>query len=204
MERIDTNTDELKRLKTLFPSILLVSSSPNRRALLAEGGIAVSVFIPESDESVDNLKSGDAVERNAVRKLEKYLSSPSFDPSVFAISSDTLVEIKDKLLGKPRDESDAYTTLSSLSGRKQCVYTGCAFYNPKTGRTVSFYDRADVVFRKLGEDEIRDYIKSGEWRGAAGGYRLQKTGYKLIESIDGDIATVVGLPVKRIVSLLSE
>lgn len=204
MERIDGNTEEMRKLKELFPEIMLVSSSPNRRALLTDGGIAVRVFVPGSDESTDDLTAGEAVERNAVRKLNSYLSSSAFSPGTPSLSSDTLVEIDSRLLGKPVDYTDAYKTLSLLSGRKQSVYTGCALYNPETGRTISFYDRADVTFRKLSEDEIKDYLSRGEWKGAAGGYRLQKTGYELVESIDGDPATVVGLPIRRIVSLLAE
>lgn len=203
MERFSGKTEDGRKLKALFPKIVLCSSSPNRLSLLREMGLDVDVFVPISDESVDDLPPGDAVKRNAERKLDFYLSSSSFSHTLPAVSSDTLVEIDGVLLGKPKDYDDAYSTLTLLSGRKQSVYTGCALYIPGKGK-ISFYDRADVIFKKLKEDDIRDYLKTDEWRGAAGGYRLQKTGYKLVESIDGDEATVVGLPVRRIVSLLSQ
>lgn len=197
MESFSGKTEDGRKLKALFPEIVLCSSSPNRLSLLREMGLDVDVFVPFSDESVDDLPPGDAVKRNAERKLDSYLSSSSFSHTLPAVSSDTLVEIDGILLGKPKDYDDAYSTLSLLSGRRQSVYTGCALYIPGKGK-ISFYDRADVIFKKLKEDDIRDYLKTDEWRGAAGGYRLQKTGYKLVENIDGDEATVVGLPVRRI------
>ena len=65
-------------------------------------------------------------------------------------------------------------------------------------------DTADVVFRTLTDDEIGAYISTGEWQGAAGGYRLQKTGYRLVDRIDGDWTTVVGLPLKKILDFISK
>ncbi|MCI7606251.1 MAG: Maf family protein, partial [Spirochaetales bacterium] len=80
------------------------------------------------------------------------------------------------------------------------VLTGCALYLPEIGMKV-FCDQADVIFKKLSDEEIESYLDLEEWKGAAGGYRLQKNGWKLVEKIEGDWTTVVGLPLERLIEL---
>lgn len=200
MERIIEPTPLQKEFSYLFPSLVLASSSPNRKKLLEEGGSRVSVFVPETDEINRGLDYISLMERNAKAKMEAYLSSPSFSPILPAISADTLVHIDNKLLGKPRDINDARKTLRLLSGRRQSVLTGCALYEKEYGVTL-FCDEAEVVFKTLSDEEIESYIALGEWQGAAGGYRLQKNGWRLVEYIHGDWTTVVGLPIKRLIEI---
>ena len=200
MERIIEPTPLQKEFSYLFPSLVLASSSPNRKKLLEEGGSRVSVFVPETDEINRGLDYIFLMERNAKAKMEAYLSSPSFSPILPAISADTLVHIDNKLLGKPRDINDARKTLRLLSERRQSVLTGCALYEKEYGVTL-FCDEAEVVFKTLSDEEIESYIALGEWQGAAGGYRLQKNGWRLVEYIHGDWTTVVGLPIKRLIEI---
>ena len=200
MERIIEPTPLQKEFSYLFPSLVLASSSPIRKKLLEEGGSRVSVFVPETDEINKGLDYISLMERNAKAKMEAYLSSPSFSPILPAISADTLVHIDNKLLGKPRDINDARKTLRLLSGRRQSVLTGCALYEKEYGVTL-FCDEAEVVFKTLSDEEIESYIAIGEWQGAAGGYRLQKNGWRLVEYIHGDWTTVVGLPIKRLIEI---
>ena len=200
MERIIEPTPLQKEFSYLFPSLVLASSSPNRKKLLEEGGSRVSVFVPETDEINRGLDYIFLMERNAKAKMEAYLSSPSFSPILPAISADTLVHIDNKLLGKPRDIEDARNTLRLLSGRRQSVLTGCSLYEKEYGVTL-FCDEAEVVFKTLSDEEIEFYIALGEWQGAAGGYRLQKNGWRLVEYIHGDWTTVVGLPIKRLIEI---
>ena len=87
--------------------------------------------------------------------------------------------------------------LKMLSGNQHSVISAVGLYLPG-GMQKVFSDVAMVDFRILDDNEIDDYIKTGEWCGAAGAYRLQKTGYKLIERIIGDWTTVVGLPLEKI------
>lgn len=200
MERIIEPTPLQKEFSFLFPSLVLASSSPNRKKLLEEGGSRVSVFVPETDEISTGLDYISLMERNAKAKMDVYLSSPSFSPILPAISADTLVHIDNKLLGKPRDIEDARNTLRLLSGRRQSVLTGCSLYEKEYGVTL-FCDEAEVVFKTLSDEEIESYISLGEWQGAAGGYRLQKNGWRLVEYIKGDWTTVVGLPIKRLIEI---
>jgi septum formation protein len=203
MNRIDEPTKEQLHLSSLVPELVLASSSPNRRKLLEISGIKVHTFTPDADESTVGMSTEEAMKKNAGVKMEAYLSSPSFVPTLPAVSADTLVEIDGALLGKPKDYIDARRMLQHLSGRVQTVYTGCAIYRPEKKGFEVFCDKADVVFRLLSKDEIDEYLQRGEWQGAAGAYRLQKTGWTLVEKIDGDWATVVGLPVNRLIEYFS-
>lgn len=203
MNKIIEPTEEQVIFSSLCPTLVLCSTSPNRKKLLECGGSSVSVFSPNTDEKTDGLKTEEAMKKNAREKIECYLNSNKFDPSKIAISADTLVEIDGLLLGKPKNKDDAFLTLSMLSGRVQKVYTGCALFIPGKELHI-FCDSALVKFRSLSKEEIEEYIETNEWVGAAGGYRIQKTGYTLIESITGDFFTVVGLPLKRLIEIIQE
>ena len=201
MKRI-TEPDNLQlEAGRLMPSLILASSSPNRQALLDKGGIHVDTFAPEADESRIGDTPDEKVEGIAKRKIMAYISSPAYDENRLAIAADTLVLFGNELLGKPRDRNEADAILHMLSGNKQTVISAAAVKLP--GRdAIIISDRADVIFRPLSDEEIEEYLDTGEWQGAAGGYRLQKTGYTLIDYIDGDWTTVVGLPLKKIIEII--
>ena len=197
MERI-AEPDALQRdFGKRFPSLILASSSPNRKALLEKGGCSVTVFVPDADERKEGAAPESIVASIAERKIEAYISSERFSPLVPAIAADTLVHIDGELLGKPENREHAREILTALSGRKQEVITSAGVYLPGEGKLM-VTDTAAVIFRPLSGGEIEEYLSTGEWEGAAGGYRLQKTGYTLVERIEGDWTTVVGLPLRKI------
>lgn len=203
MDKIIEPTTTQLRFSSLYPSLVLASSSPNRKLLLEKGGSVVDTFTPITDESTIGLKTEEAMIKNAKNKMEAYTSSPSFDKSRIAISADTLVEIENILLGKPKDRADAKKMLNFLSGKTQTVYTGCSLYIPHIGVT-TFCDKAEVIFKELSEKTIESYLETEEYIGAAGSYRLQKTGYTLVEKINGDWTTVVGLPLMKLIKMKEE
>lgn len=180
-----------------FPSVLLASSSPNRRALLEKGGTRVDVFVPDADETKRGSSPEEIVMSIAERKIDAYIASSAFSSTRLAIAADTLVLINGHLLGKPQDKHDAERILRELSGARQTVISAAGLYVPGKGK-VLLEDTAGVIFRPLSDEDIAQYLSTGEWQGAAGAYRLQKTGYELVEKIDGDWTTVVGLPLKKI------
>lgn len=201
MKRI-TEPDNLQlEAGRLMPSLILASSSPNRKALLEKGGIHVDTFAPEADESRIGDTPDEKVEGIAKRKIMAYISSPAYDENRLAIAADTLVLFGNELLGKPRDRNEADAILHMLSGNMQTVISAAAIKLPERDAII-ISDRADVIFRPLSDEEIEEYLDTGEWQGAAGGYRLQKTGYTLIDYIDGDWTTVVGLPLKKIIEII--
>ncbi len=203
MNKIIEPSLQMLKLGRIMPSCILASSSVNRLKLLKDSNIDVKVYKPVVEEEKTAESTSLLVTINAEKKLKEYLSSPSFDPDWVAVSADTLVEVDGNILGKPENEIDAFSMLLLLSGKEQVVYSGCALYNPCTSLVSVFTDEARVEFRALREKEIEDYIALGEWKGAAGAYRMQKSGYRLVKSISGDWATVVGLPIDKIIQILS-
>jgi len=92
--------------------------------------------------------------------------------------------------------------LRLLSGRTHQVYSGMSVYNPATGKTVTVCDCSDVKFKSLSEDDITRYISTGDPLGAAGAYKIQENGYRLIESISGSFSNIIGLPLEKLAEIL--
>ena len=117
-------------------------------------------------------------------------------PDAAVIGCDTVVLIDGEMLGKPRDEADAAEMLRRLSGRTHVVVTGV--YVAFSGGGFGFSERTEVEFRRLREEEIADYVASGEPMDKAGAYGIQGVGSTLVRRINGDFYNVMGLPVARL------
>ena len=123
------------------------------------------------------------------------------------IAADTLVSLDGQVLSKPACGADAFAMLRALQGRKHTVYTGVAIIKAKGGGdddVRSFVDCADVYFRPLSNYDIGGYIASGESFDKAGAYGAQGRGAVLVERIEGDFFTVMGLPISRLCAVLAE
>ena len=124
------------------------------------------------------------------------------NPDAFVIGSDTIVVANNQILGKPSGEAEAFNTLKSLSGKRHEVFTGVAILSP-TGVT-TFYERTEVWFWELTDEEIKAYVQSGEPLDKAGAYGIQQLGSMLVKKINGDYFAVVGLPVARTIRELKK
>lgn len=120
------------------------------------------------------------------------------------IAADTIVTLDGKILGKPRDEEDAFKMLKNLSGRRHDVYTGYCVMRISDGFTVCNRVKTEVYFKTLDDDLIRRYIKTGEPMDKAGAYGIQGKGALLAEKINGDYFNVVGLPVSALCETLKK
>jgi len=175
----------------------LASASPRRQQLLRQVGLDFEVMVSEVDENI----SGSAEER--VRELALCKARAVADKAgsdVIVIGADTLVSVDGKVLEKPADHGEAFEMLKSLSGRKHQVYTGVAVVGGDVVQT--FVEKADVFFRTLTDEEIKGYISTGEPFDKAGGYGIQGRGALLVERIEGDFYTVMGLPLCRLFQVL--
>lgn len=128
----------------------------------------------------------------------------SFRGDTYVIAADTVVVLDGKVFGKPHDISDAKAMLTKLSGNTHSVYTGYCVVCCKDGNAVAKYERTDVTFRTLSEDEIDAYIKTREPMDKAGAYGIQEKGSMFVEKISGDYFNVVGLPVCALAKLLKD
>lgn len=169
--------------------IILASKSPRRKELLR---LITDDFTVKSAEVDETLPRGIAPDR-AVEYLSKIKAEPFRNEKDLVIGADTVVAVDGKILGKPKDENDAYAMIKSLSGKTHSVYTGVTILKGKREKTFSVQTK--VRFFPLSEKEIIDYIHTPEPYDKAGAYGIQGQGALLIEGIDGDYFNVVGLPV---------
>lgn len=180
--------------------IILASASPRRRALLEALGIDFDIVVSDADESkvARDVPVELYVQELALLKAAAVAKIMLKKRDAVIVAADTIVTLDDKILGKPKDESDAARILRSLSGREHAVYTGYCVMRTRDGKTVCDRVRTSVEFKKLTDEKIEKYIKSGEPMDKAGAYGIQGLGSMLISGIKGDYFNVVGLPVSAI------
>ena len=181
--------------------VILASKSPRRKELLGEIIKDFEIITKEVDETLpDDIHPKDGVEILAVRKGLAVAEEMGADAIV--ISSDTLVELGGIPLGKPKDKADAFAMLTLLSGKAHNVHTGVAVHYK--GKAYSGVATTAVYFREMTDEEILEYIESGDPMDKAGSYGIQSGGGKFVEKIEGDYDTVVGLSVTLTKKLIDE
>lgn len=180
--------------------IILASGSPRRRELLAMAGYTFEVIPANVDETAPpGITPSQLV---ADLSLKKALHMQNLHPEDLIIGADTVVAIDGLILGKPKDANDAFLMLSRLQGRAHTVFTGVAVVSPKGQQT--FVEETKVFMRTLSDTDIREYLATGEPFDKAGSYGIQERGAVLIERVEGDYFTVVGLPLCRLNQVLRE
>lgn len=172
--------------------IILASGSPRRSELMRLAGFDFDVVIPDVDESIpDDMPAQSAVIMLSLKKAQAALATTN-EPCI-VVAADTVVVLDDVILGKPSDKEDAFRMLSMLSGRTHHVFTGVTVI--KNGVAGSFYSDSTVTFFKLTEEEIYEYISTGEPMDKAGAYGIQGKGCLLVKELCGDYYNIVGLPI---------
>ena len=187
-------------------NFILASKSPRRREILDNLGIRFEVVTAETDESSAITDPAMLVEELSDRKgraVQSLLLAQGRDlSSTVIISSDTVVSVDGKILGKPRDRADAERMLRSLSGREHEVISGISLIGgEKQGRA---HEITRVRFATLTEENLRFYLDSSEPYDKAGAYAVQGLASMWIEGLHGCYFNVVGLPVHKMCTLYSE
>jgi septum formation protein len=171
--------------------------------LLRSLGLSVDVVISGYGEPPDpNLSPAELASRHAREKLGAALGSLPAPLDLPVLAADTVVDRDGVALGKPAHAAEAAEMLRSLSGREHFVHTAFALALPGLGGAVEECVSTTVRFYELEHDEIAEYVASGEPFDKAGGYGIQGRAAALVERIDGDYYTVVGLPLARLVRAL--
>lgn len=174
--------------------IILASQSPRREELLVKTGIPFTIEAADIDETLDgHLPLQQAIEAIAYRKAAAILER---QPSALVIGADTVVVIDHEVLGKPKDDQDAFTMLKKLSGKQHQVITAVAIVSKDHQETFSCVSH--VNFFPLSDEEILHYIKTKEPQDKAGAYGIQGLGALFVESMEGDYNNIVGLPVSTL------
>ena len=179
-------------------SIVLASASPQRRDLLKQIGVEFTVVPSGIDESqVEGSDYLDLVQRLAQAKANQVAENMN---NCLIIAADTIVVYKGEVLGKPNSKREAEKMLKKLSGTKHQVITGIAIKNLNKSTEVVDYEITDVLMRELSQQEITDYVATGEAMDKAGAYAIQGRGAILVNSIRGLFSNVVGLPLTKVVT----
>ena len=191
--------------------IILGSASPRRRELLEQIGIEFEVKVSSREEIYTATEPEAIVKELALEKAshvsEDIRESKEARKKMLVIGADTVVVLDGKILGKPKDEADAFQMLSALQGRAHQVYTGVAMLDyDENGNCRSICDakRTDVYVHAMTEAEIRRYIDTGEPMDKAGSYGIQGKFAPFIDRIEGDYYNVVGLPVAYVYQTFKE
>ena len=171
--------------------VILASASPRRSALLKEAGPAFAgmrILTSHVEEGSDPLENA-RLKADAVAQM---------NPRALVIGADTVIRFEGKTIGKPADLEDAKRILAMLSGRTHDVATGVCVRCVEADILVRFEDITHVTFRTLTPAIIDKYVRDVNVLDKAGAYAIQEHGEDIIESIDGSLTNVVGLPVERL------
>ena len=186
--------------------IILASASPRRREILAKLGLEFEIMVSDADES--------KIDKNSI-PVEIYVQELALlkamavakklkNKNALIISADTIVYHDGEILGKPKDNADAFSMLSKLSGREHSVFSGICVMDAKSLKSACATEETKVFFKELTEEKIYNYIRTGEPMDKAGAYAVQGLGALFTEKVCGDFFNVIGLPVKKLADILED
>lgn len=183
-------------MKTFPHRLILASKSPRRQQLLSGLGFNFEIVTREVDESFPpNLKAQEIP--LYLSKIKAQAFNDLLDNNTLVLTADTIVWINNTILNKPENEQEAFTMLKLLSGNMHEVFTGVTISS--LFKQQSFFNKTNVYFKELSDDEIWYYIKHYQPYDKAGAYGVQEwIGYIAIEKIEGSYFNVMGLPVKEV------
>jgi septum formation protein len=184
------------------PSLVLASTSPFRRELLAKLGLPFSTAAPDVDESP---RAGETAEQLVLRLAEaKARAVAERFADALIIGSDQVAGLGGAILGKPGDRERAVAQLSAASGRTVVFRTGLCLLNAATGRAQTRCEPFKVHFRPLTQAQIEAYVDREQPFGCAGSFKSEGLGITLFERLEGDDPNaLIGLPLIRLVAMLS-
>jgi septum formation protein len=178
-------------------NLILASGSPRRKEILAKTGIDFKVVKSKFVEDMSqNIGPGELAKKLA---LGKAMDVAKNHEKAVVLGADTIIFFQDKVVGKPKSEGDAVIILNKLSGNVHSVFTGFAIVDIDRHKKVVKYVETKIFFRKLSEEEIVDYVSTGESLDKAGAYAYQGKGAVFVEKIEGDYYNVIGLPLCSVV-----
>ena len=186
--------------------IILASSSPRRQEILKMLKIPYRVIMPNIDETISSMLSHDEIpELLAREKVTAVIRSlPVGQEIPWVLGADTIISFNGTIYGKPQNQDEAFEFLKAFSGHTHTILTAIVLYNGRTRLTTSKLCKTEVTFSELTDDEIQWYVDTGEWHGAAGGYRIQSLASMFIKHINGSYSGAIGLPISELYDILKE
>lgn len=199
--------------------IILASQSPRRRELLEAAGIAFTVRVSEVDETLSPEERSNPAsaacmlaDRKAGVVVQELLAEPvAPEQPTMVIGADTMVVLDGHIFGKPHTPSEAVGMLRKLSGRTHEVITGVAAWGimpdgqgKVSAGHITFSESSQVTFKQLSDEEIAAYVAQGECFDKAGSYAIQGAGGQFVESYEGPLDNIIGLPVESLLQRFPE
>ncbi len=180
--------------------LVLASASPRRLDLLRQVGLDPNQVLPADVDETPH--KGETPRQLALRlAMAKAEAAAAGAPDAYVIGADTVVALGARIFGKPQDEADARRMLGKLSGRSHRVLTGVAVRAPN-GRAASRLSETRLKWKRLTSADLDRLVRTGEWRGVAGGYRIQGMAAAVTLELQGSYSGVVGLPLYETLALL--
>lgn len=191
----------MKKKKT---EIILASTSPRRKDILTQFRIPFKIIKPHENE--------DAIKKSLIKATPEkvaceiaFAKARSVSGSLtkgIVIGADTIVVLKNRIIGKPIDEKDAIKILTALSKNTHRVVTAVAIIDALTSKSLVFYDTSYVTFKHMSPKFIRSYIRENHVMDKAGAYGAQENSDPFIKNIKGSYYNVVGLPIEKLTAIL--
>ncbi|MBR0155415.1 MAG: septum formation protein Maf [Treponema sp.] len=184
--------------------IILASSSPRRQEILKMMNIPFRVIMPNVNENLTTAKSPAELTETLARSkvLSVVHSLPPKQVIPWVLGADTIVALNNRIYGKPSDQDEAFEYIKSFQGKTHTVCTTIALYNGAKKTTSVRTAISKVTFAPMTQREIEAYFETGDWHGAAGGYRIQGMASCFISKIEGSQSCVVGLPIFELYDIL--
>ena len=182
--------------------LILASASPRREELLKQMGLRFTIVPSKvNEEKYSNLTPVEMVKELS---LAKAIEVGKLVEDTIVIAGDTVVLNKGEVLGKPDDKDEAESMLKKLSGDHHTVLSGVAVLSTYDNQTMVEYDQTKVFMRDITNNEIKEYVDTGEPMDKAGSYAIQGLGGIFVEKINGSYFTVMGLPIHKLQTMLKE
>lgn len=183
--------------------LILASASPRRKELLGKIGLEFDVIPAKGEEIVTKTMPWEMVEELSFQKAKEIADMQTEECIV--IGSDTIVSKGGDIMGKPKDEADAFRMLSEIAGNVHQVFTGVTLI--RTGgdpKVITFTEKTEVYLYPMSEKEINDYIGTKDPMDKAGAYGIQGDFAIHVKGIEGDYYNVVGLPIGKVYQELKQ
>ena len=177
--------------------LILASASPRRKELLAKTGLSFDIIPAKGEETITKIIPAEVVMELSLQTAKEIADLQTEDCIV--IGADTIVAKGDTIMGKPKDEADAFRMLDMISDDCHQVYTGVTIIRTgERAEIITFAEKTDVYLYPISEKDIRAYIESGDPMDKAGAYGIQGDFAVHVKGIQGDYYNVVGLPIGRV------
>lgn len=183
--------------------IVLASKSPRRKAVLEKHGYDIVVDVSNVDE--DSIKINDVKELTLELAKLKAEAVAKRHKDAIIIAADTLVVFEGEQIGQQKTDGEAERLLRRLLGKTNEVVSGVCVINTANGKILQDSDTSKVTIKNVSDKTLREYIKSGQYKGKAGAYNIADPEFEsFIDKVEGSRTNIIGLPIKKVEKMIEE